>query len=86
MKSMQFCGASPLSECSTLLRGGQFASTVGPGMTRFGLGLCVLDQTGDIAAYTILLFIAVLPFEVASILADALFGHWNHWWTMTIAT
>ena len=30
--------------------GGQLDSIVGAGMTRFGLGLCVLDQSGDSAA------------------------------------
>ncbi|MEO1644296.1 MAG: hypothetical protein AAFR67_03860, partial [Chloroflexota bacterium] len=40
---------------------GLLVSTVGSGMTRFGLGFWVFAETGDAAAYTTLLFFAVLP-------------------------
>ena len=67
------------------LAGGQFVSTIGSGMTRFGLGLWVLDQTGDIAAYTTLLVAAVLPLGIASLLVGPLIDRWNRRWTMIFA-
>ena len=67
------------------LAGGQFVSTIGSGMTRFGLGLWVLDRTGDIAAYTILLFAAVLPLGAASLLVGPLVDRWNRRWTLILA-
>ena len=84
MKSMQLLPRFAAERAFYALAGGQFASTVGPGMTRFGLGLCALDQAEDIAAQTIVLFAAVLRLEVASLLAGPLVGHWNNWWTMII--
>jgi len=67
------------------LAGGQFVSTIGSGMTRFGLGLWVLDQTGDVAAYTTLLFAAVLPLGVASLLVGPLIDRWNRRWILICA-
>ena len=64
---------------------GQIVSTVGSGMTRFSLGLWVLDQTGDVAAYTTLLFVAVLPLGVASPLVGPLIDRWNRRWIMIFA-
>ena len=64
---------------------GQIVSTIGSGMTRFGLGLWVLDRTGDLVAYTTLLFVAVLPLGVASPLAGPLIDRWNRRWTMMLA-
>ena len=48
MKSIQFLPCFTAEGAFDALAGGQFASTFGPGMTRFGLGLCVLDQAEDI--------------------------------------
>ena len=48
MKSMQLLPRFTAERAFDALAGGQFASTFGPGMTRFGLGLCVLDQAEDI--------------------------------------
>ncbi|MDE2718434.1 MAG: MFS transporter [Chloroflexota bacterium] len=67
------------------LAGGQFVSTIGSGMTRFGLGLWVLDRTGDVTAYTTLLFAAILPLGVASLLVGPLVDRWNRRWTMIFA-
>ena len=64
---------------------GQIVSTIGSGMTRFGLGLWVLDRTGDVAAYTTLLFVAVLPLGVASPLVGPLIDRWNRRWIMMLA-
>ena len=48
---------------------GQLVSSVGSGMTRFGLSLWVLTETGDVAAYTALLFFAFLPVGLGSLIA-----------------
>ena len=64
---------------------GQLVSTVGSGMTRFGLGIWVLEETGDAAAYTTLLFAAVLPLGLASLVVGPLVDRWNRRWTMLLA-
>lgn len=63
---------------------GQLVSTVGSGMTRFGLGIWVLEETGDAAAYTTLLFVAVLPLGLASLVVGPLVDRWNRRWTMIL--
>jgi len=51
------------------LSGGQLVSTVGSGMTRFGLGIWVFTETGDTTAYTLLLFFAIFPIGFGSLLS-----------------
>ncbi|MEM6789886.1 MAG: MFS transporter [Myxococcota bacterium] len=51
---------------------GQGLSTLGSSMTRFGLGLWVFATTGDAAAYTKLLFFAVLPLGLGALVAGPL--------------
>lgn len=67
------------------ITGGQLVSTVGSGMTRFGLGLWVLNEWDDTTAYTTLLFLAVLPVGVGSLIVGPLVDRWNRRWTMLIA-
>ena len=69
------------------LAGGQLVSTLGAGMTRFGLGLWVLsDEVGGSAAdYTTMLFAAILPLGVASLFVGPLIDRWNRRWTMILA-
>ena len=69
------------------LAGGQLVSTLGSGMTRFGLGLWVLsDEVGGSAAdYTTMLFAAILPLGVASLFVGPLIDRWNRRWTMILA-
>ena len=50
----------------------QLVSSVGSGMTRFGLSLWVLSETGDVTAYTALLFFAFLPIGLGSLVAGPL--------------
>lgn len=50
---------------------------LGSGMTRFALGVWVFAQTGDAAAYTVLLFLAVLPVGLGSLVAGPLVDRWN---------
>lgn len=64
---------------------GQLVSTVGSSMTRFGLGIWVLNETGDTAAYTLLLFCAVLPLGIGSIFSGPLVDRWNRRYTLIIA-
>ena len=51
---------------------GQFVSLIGSGMTRFGLGIWVLRETGDTTAYTAMLFFAILPMGIGSIFTGTL--------------
>ncbi len=69
------------------LAGGQLVSTLGSGMTRFGLGLWVLsDEVGGSAAdYTTMLFAAILPLGVASLFVGPLIDRWNRRWVMIFA-
>ena len=64
---------------------GQLVSTVGSGMTRFGLGIWVLAETGDATAYTILLFFAVLPVGLGSLVAGPLVDRCNRRLVMIIS-
>ncbi|MEM1348319.1 MAG: MFS transporter [Myxococcota bacterium] len=48
---------------------GQAVSTIGSGMTRFGLGIWVFTTTGDAEAFSTLLFFAVLPLGLGSLFA-----------------
>lgn len=63
---------------------GQFVSLVGSGMTRFGLSIWVLRETGDTTAYSALLFFAVLPVGIGSIFTGTLIDRWNRRVTMLI--
>lgn len=67
------------------ITGGQLVSTIGSGMTRFGLGIWVLEETGDAAAYTTLLFVAVLPLGITSLVVGPLVDRWNRRTTMLLA-
>lgn len=55
---------------------GQLVSTIGSSMTRFGVGIWVLQETGDTAAYSVLLFFAVLPLGLGSLFAGPLVDRW----------
>ncbi|MEO0562511.1 MAG: MFS transporter [Chloroflexota bacterium] len=64
---------------------GQLVSTVGSGMTRFGLGIWVFAETGDATAYSILLFFAVLPLGLGSLVAGPLVDRLSRKRVMLIA-
>ena len=64
---------------------GQLVSTVGSGMTRFGLGIWVFAETGDAAVYSILLFFAVLPLGLGSLFAGPLVDRLNRKQVMIVA-
>ncbi|MEM7802621.1 MAG: MFS transporter, partial [Chloroflexota bacterium] len=63
---------------------GQLVSTIGSSMTRFGLGIWVLNETGDTGAFTLLLFFAVLPVGIGSLFAGPLVDRWNRRTTLII--
>lgn len=63
----------------------QLVSSVGSGMTRFGLSLWVLSETGDVTAYTALLFFAFLPIGIGSLLAGPLVDRLDRRTVMLVA-
>jgi len=56
---------------------GQLVSTVGSGMTRFGLGIWVFIETGDASAFSLLLFFAVLPLGLGSLISGPIVDRMN---------
>lgn len=64
---------------------GQLISTVGSGMTRFGLGIWVFIETNDAAAYSTLLFFAVLPLGLGSLIAGPIVDRLNRKTVMLVA-
>lgn len=64
---------------------GQLVSTVGSGMTRFGLGIWVFTETNDAAAYSVLLFFAVLPLGLGSLFAGPFVDRFDRKRVMLIA-
>jgi MFS family permease len=63
----------------------QLVSSVGSGMTRFGLSLWVLSETGDVTAYTGLLFFAFLPIGIGSLVAGPLVDRLDRRQVMLVA-
>jgi MFS family permease len=59
------------------LLGGQLISVIGSGMTRFGLSVWVLAQTGDTTAYTTMIFFAVFPAGLAALFTGPLIDRWE---------
>lgn len=59
------------------LLGGQLISVIGSGMTRFGLSVWVLAETGDAAAYTTMMFFAVFPAGVGALFAGPFIDRWD---------
>ncbi|MBL8165114.1 MAG: MFS transporter [Anaerolineae bacterium] len=56
---------------------GQFASAMGSAISRFGLSVWVLQQTGSTTAYTTLMFFAVFPVGFGALIAGPLVDRWN---------
>ena len=59
------------------LLGGQFISVIGSGMTRFGLSVWVLAETGNTTAYTTMMFFAVFPAGLGSLFAGPFIDRWD---------
>ena len=64
---------------------GQTVSTVGSGMTRFGLGIWVFTATNNAEAYSTLLFFAVLPVGLGSLFAGPLVDRLSRKGVMIVA-
>ncbi|MAT45552.1 MAG: hypothetical protein CL609_24750 [Anaerolineaceae bacterium] len=56
---------------------GQLISTIGSGMTRFGLGVWVLSETGNTTDYTTMLFFAVFPAGIGSLFSGPFIDRWD---------
>lgn len=57
--------------------GGQLVSSVGSAMTRIGLVIWTLAETGDATAYSLLLLAAFLPLGLAGVFAGPMVDRWN---------
>lgn len=56
---------------------GQLVSSVGSAMTRFGLVIWTLAETGDTTAYSLLLLAAFLPMGLGALVAGPLVDRWD---------
>lgn len=61
---------------------GQLVSLVGSALTRFALGLWVLDQTGSVTRFAMVILAATLPGLLVAPLAGALVDRWDRRRTM----
>lgn len=59
------------------LLGGQLISVVGSGMTRFGLSIWILAETGDTTAYTTMIFFAVFPAGLGALFTGPFIDRWD---------
>lgn len=59
------------------LLGGQLISVIGSGMTRFGLSVWVLAETGDTTAYTTMIFFAVFPAGLGALFTGPFIDRWD---------
>jgi MFS family permease len=64
---------------------GQFISTMGSAMTRFGLSVWVYTETASTAAYTTLTFFAVFPVGIGALIAGPLVDRWDRRRVMIIS-
>ncbi|HLL48109.1 MAG TPA: MFS transporter [Longimicrobiaceae bacterium] len=56
---------------------GQLVSSLGSGLTRFGLGVWVFEETGSATSFALILFFAVLPGILLSPIAGAYVDRWD---------
>lgn len=64
---------------------GQFISSIGSAMTRFGLSVWVYTETGSTAAYTTLMFFSVFPVGIGALIAGPLVDRWDRRRVMVIS-
>ena len=57
--------------------GGQLISVLGSGMTRFGLGVWILAETGNTSAYTTMMFFAVFPAGLGALFTGPFIDRWD---------
>lgn len=63
---------------------GQLISMLGTGLTGFGLGVWVYDQTGSVTHLTLMAFFGMLPIMLISPIAGVLVDRWNRKWTLIL--
>ena len=56
---------------------GQVVSVTGSGLTRFGLGVWILDQTGSATQYSLFLFMFMMPASIVALVAGPLVDRWD---------
>jgi MFS transporter, DHA3 family, macrolide efflux protein len=56
---------------------GQFISTIGSAITRFGLSVWVFSQTNSASAYTLLVFFATFSVGIGALIAGPLVDRWD---------
>lgn len=59
------------------LLGGQLISVIGSGMTRFGLSVWILAETGNTSAYTTMVFFAVFPAGLGALFTGPFIDRWD---------
>lgn len=64
---------------------GQLVSSVGSAMTRFGLVIWTLAETGDTTAYSLLLLASFLPLGLGALVAGPLVDRWDRRRVMIVA-
>lgn len=64
---------------------GQLISMLGTGLTGFGLGVWVYEQTGSATHLTLMAFFGMLPIMLISPLAGVLVDRWNRKWTLVLS-
>ncbi len=64
---------------------GQFVSTLGSAITRFGLSVWVFSQTGSASAYTLLIFIATFSVGFGALISGPLVDRWDRRHVMMIS-
>lgn len=64
---------------------GQLVSTIGSSMTRFGLVIWTLAETGDMTVYSLLLFASFLPMGLGGVIAGPLVDRWDRRRVMIVA-
>ena len=57
--------------------GGQLISMLGSGLTSFGLGVWIYDQTGQATPFALTVLFGSLPYVLLAPLAGALADRWN---------
>jgi MFS transporter, DHA3 family, macrolide efflux protein len=63
---------------------GQLISILGTGLTGFGLGVWVYEQTGSATHLTMMSFAGTLPMILISPVAGVLVDRWNRKWTLIL--
>jgi MFS transporter, DHA3 family, macrolide efflux protein len=63
---------------------GQLISIFGTGLTGFGVGVWVYDQTGSATHLTLMAFFTMLPMILIAPIAGVLVDRWNRKWTLVL--